>query len=210
MEWISDWLKQIILLVLIATFFDLILPNHSMDRYVKLVMGLLIIMAILSPIFQLLKNDSNLSHLAVALKKGWDGKEMASLPEIREKTETLKRSQDTMIQQQTEKSMEQIMIQHVQTKFGVEVVRAKVKTDWNQQKAPEIMQIEMITRMKLNNKNAFSKMKPIEPVHVEIKESTTPSKVRENKTLEKQIAEYIMQTWQVMPSKVHVQVEQPV
>jgi len=58
MEFVGGWLKQIILLVLVATFFDLLLPNNSMERYVKLVMGLLIIFAILNPIFSLL--DKNL------------------------------------------------------------------------------------------------------------------------------------------------------
>ena len=51
-ELLSGWLKQIVILVLIAAFMDLLLPNNSMERYIKLVMGLLIILAILSPVFQ--------------------------------------------------------------------------------------------------------------------------------------------------------------
>lgn len=63
-SWMSDWLKQIVLLVLIATFIDLLLPNNRLDRYVKLVMGLLIILAMLSPVFQLLSEDHDLRSFA--------------------------------------------------------------------------------------------------------------------------------------------------
>ena len=57
MEWLSQWLERIIILVLLATFLDMLLPNTPLQRYVKLVMGLLILLAIITPIMQMFQND---------------------------------------------------------------------------------------------------------------------------------------------------------
>lgn len=59
MAYIGEWVKHIVLLILMATFLDLILPNSSMRKYVKLVVGFLLILLILSPILQLFKLDQD-------------------------------------------------------------------------------------------------------------------------------------------------------
>lgn len=53
MSWLSQWLKEIIMVILLATFIDLLLPNRSMQRYVKLMLSLIILLIILSPIMKL-------------------------------------------------------------------------------------------------------------------------------------------------------------
>ncbi|CAM2809591.1 stage III sporulation protein AF [Paenibacillus sediminis] len=57
MSWLSEWLKEIIFIILLATFVDLILPNRSMERYVRLVLSLLILLTLLTPIIDLLTKD---------------------------------------------------------------------------------------------------------------------------------------------------------
>ncbi|MFD2611874.1 stage III sporulation protein AF [Paenibacillus gansuensis] len=74
LEWLSSWLKDIILIILLAAFVDLILPNKALTRYVKLVVSLFILMAILSPLVQLLKADWSEKKLTSAIE---------SLPEAR-------------------------------------------------------------------------------------------------------------------------------
>ncbi|WP_458460738.1 stage III sporulation protein AF, partial [Paenibacillus sp.] len=57
MGWLSNWLQELIMIVLLATFVDMLLPNRSMERYVKLVLSLLILLTLLSPITKLLRSD---------------------------------------------------------------------------------------------------------------------------------------------------------
>src|SRR5690625_3170395 len=57
MTYVGEWITHIVLIILIASFIDLLLPNSTMRRYVKLVVGLLIIMFILSPILDLFRFD---------------------------------------------------------------------------------------------------------------------------------------------------------
>lgn len=66
MSWLGDWLREIILVVLLASFVELLLPSKSMERYARLVLSLLILLTMLSPIVSLLKGDA-VSELSIAM-----------------------------------------------------------------------------------------------------------------------------------------------
>lgn len=55
-ENISAWIKNIILLVLFASFLELLLPSSSMQRFIRVIIGLLITLAILNPILDVIQN----------------------------------------------------------------------------------------------------------------------------------------------------------
>lgn len=56
-EAISSWAEQIIIAIIIATIFEMIIPDCKNKKYVKTVIGLYILFTILSPI---IKNFSNI------------------------------------------------------------------------------------------------------------------------------------------------------
>lgn len=60
-EWLTNWLKEIILIVLLASFVDLLLPNSNMQKYARFILGLLIILTIISPIFELFTDNYSVS-----------------------------------------------------------------------------------------------------------------------------------------------------
>ncbi|MBB6692970.1 stage III sporulation protein AF [Cohnella xylanilytica] len=57
MSALSGWLQQIVAVVLLASLVDLLLPNRTMQRYVRLVAGLLVLLTVASPVLQLFKGD---------------------------------------------------------------------------------------------------------------------------------------------------------
>jgi stage III sporulation protein AF len=59
MGWLSDWLKSIIMVILLATFVDILLPNQTMQRYVKTVISLFILLTLLQPIFSLFQKSTS-------------------------------------------------------------------------------------------------------------------------------------------------------
>ncbi len=66
MGWLGGWLREIILVVLLASFVELLLPSKSMERYARLVLSLLILLTMLSPIVSLLKGDA-VAELSLAM-----------------------------------------------------------------------------------------------------------------------------------------------
>lgn len=58
-SFISTWLKDIVVLFILISIAELIMPKGNMKRYINMVIGLLIIFTIISPFAKLLKLNFN-------------------------------------------------------------------------------------------------------------------------------------------------------
>ncbi|NIK67602.1 stage III sporulation protein AF [Paenibacillus sp. BK033] len=135
--WLSDWLKDIIAVIMLAAFVELLLPNKAMLRYARLVIGLLILLTIMSPILRLLQGDFN-----AKLKDGithWDQLEpqhevkMPTLSDIQKKADELNQQQNNdaaaLMEQTLEAAMKDAVVK--QMKLAVEAV--DVSLNWEKQ-----------------------------------------------------------------------------
>lgn len=61
-EFISSWVKDIVLLFVIITLVDLVMPKGSMRRYINFVVGFLIIFTVINPFVNLTKIDFKLDR----------------------------------------------------------------------------------------------------------------------------------------------------
>lgn len=52
----TSWVKSIIFVVLFASFLELLLPSSSMQRFVRVIMGLFVMLAILNPVIDMAQN----------------------------------------------------------------------------------------------------------------------------------------------------------
>lgn len=57
-SWFSKWAQGIIVAVVIATLIELILPNGSSKKYVKVIIGIYILFTIISPVMVKLKGSN--------------------------------------------------------------------------------------------------------------------------------------------------------
>ncbi|MBS4173425.1 stage III sporulation protein AF [Bacillus sp. FJAT-49736] len=57
MSFITEWVMNIIVFILLAMILDMLLPSSTMKKYTKLVTGLLLIAIILTPILKLFSQD---------------------------------------------------------------------------------------------------------------------------------------------------------
>lgn len=130
MIWISEWLKEIIFVVLIAVFIELLLPNRSMERYVKFVVSLLILLTILSPIIRLFSGDTE-QKLATALSDninsldGYSTNESTAL--ILKQGEELKKKQEAESLQWAGEEAARQMKEQIQREIGQPIERVVVK-----------------------------------------------------------------------------------
>lgn len=61
-EFIFSWVKDIVLLFIIITLVDLVMPKGNMRRYINFVVGLLIIFTVVNPFINLSKIDFQLDR----------------------------------------------------------------------------------------------------------------------------------------------------
>ncbi|CAI6055402.1 stage III sporulation protein AF [Cohnella sp. JJ-181] len=57
MEALGGWLRQVVAAVLLAALIDLLLPNRTMQRYVRLVAGLFILLTLAAPLLTWIQGD---------------------------------------------------------------------------------------------------------------------------------------------------------
>lgn len=53
----KEWISQIIVFILIAAILDMIIPESRLEKYVRLVMGMMLILLFLKPVFVLFSTD---------------------------------------------------------------------------------------------------------------------------------------------------------
>jgi stage III sporulation protein AF len=57
LDFLREWVKQLILIVILAGFIDLVLPTGSTRKFARVVVGLFVIMALFNPLLLLLRQD---------------------------------------------------------------------------------------------------------------------------------------------------------
>ncbi len=62
---ITEWVKGIILVVLFASFLELLLPSNSMQKFIRVILGLFIMLAILQPVIGVLEKTWTEDQLPV-------------------------------------------------------------------------------------------------------------------------------------------------
>ncbi|MFX3633602.1 MAG: stage III sporulation protein AF [Candidatus Pristimantibacillus sp.] len=136
--WLSDWLRDIIAVIMLAVFMELLLPNKSMQRYARLVVGLLILLTILSPILRLLQGDFN-SKLNDSIQLWENGAaqhevKMPTLSDIQQDADRMnkKRQEEAAVltEQNLEKAMKSAIIEQTKAPVAnVDVVLKWVQKD---------------------------------------------------------------------------------
>jgi len=76
METLKNIVQNILIIILLTTLLEMLLPEGDMRRYVRLVMGLFVIMVVLNPVLALFHSGVNLD--AVSFNSGQEGGDLAA------------------------------------------------------------------------------------------------------------------------------------
>lgn len=216
MEWLSLWLKKIILLVLLAAFLDLILPNTNLQRYVKMVMGLIILLTIMSPVFSIF----NLSQDQLALRMSRYQQEMTNAGDTDWKglTNRILATQDEQAHHYVQEQMEAMIREQVKESYGVELAQVTINIEQKEQTS-RIASIDLVVAEqgeKPSSERVSPVIKPIDPVRIEVgneqasseKTQATNAAIAKNNPLYLQIRNTVAQSWALAPKQVEVTGEQ--
>jgi len=107
--WVRQWVANVIALVFLATLLELLLPRGNLQRFVRVVMGLLVMLAVLQPVFSLMAQGFGLDGLRAAMgDRGIDIDRILSDAErLREQNSNLALE---AYRRQVESSMEQRLV----------------------------------------------------------------------------------------------------
>ncbi|TYR82452.1 stage III sporulation protein AF [Priestia megaterium] len=141
MQALTSWITNIILFILLATVINLLLPNSGLQKYTKLVIGLLLMLIIITPVFQIFKVDVN------QMLKSMNVSSLKNDPQIENLIESQKKeiqaSQRAYILEQMAVQMEADVKEELMGQYGVAIDQIHIETK-NETDEPNVENIKSI------------------------------------------------------------------
>jgi stage III sporulation protein AF len=224
MVWLNAWIKELILIILLAAFTDLLLPNHALQRYVRTVIGLFILLVLLSPIYELFHHRWSPEQWTKAVLADTVANEtqMQPLSEIVKRSNQLKEANQKQAKLILEQQLEVSMKAGIESQNHVSVKHLQVSTRMDDNGKPSIEQVQVVLAeekqaMKANAvpdqspKPFISAMKPVSPVTIDLHSDAGHTSETVNSTvneplnpLHDQVKQYIAHEWQIKMNQIHV------
>ncbi|EKN69873.1 stage III sporulation protein AF [Neobacillus bataviensis LMG 21833] len=201
MEFLKEWVTNIILFILLATVIDMLLPNSSMQKYTKMVTGLLLIAIILTPIFKLISKDFESALGSIPTYQSPGEKNMKNV--IDSKKKEIQASTDAYILKEMAVQLKKDVKEELMEQYGLEIEKIDLAIDDKSDQAfPENLQ-KVIVLLKQPEQG----VKTVEVIkQIEINtEKPLPSKGSTEET--KKITAFLSQKWNVTEAAVEVSIE---
>ncbi|MEW9699137.1 stage III sporulation protein AF [Paenibacillus sp. SI8] len=188
MDWLGGWLKAVIMVILLATFVDLLLPSNTMQRYVKTVMSLFVLLTLLTPVMQLFKKEWNVDQLISSaeqkqnqptmLASSGGNSLMKSLGDITNEAQKLKEEGQNQSQQIVQTQLAELVKADLQKQTDLAVQEVLVLAQFDNNGKPAITRMKVTLDDKKNDQKlqptsaqnriaAMEPVKPIEPIRIE-------------------------------------------
>lgn len=201
MQFVTEWIRNIIVFLLLATMLHLILPNSNLQKYVKFVVSLLLVVLILTPLFKLLQTDVD-EVIANFNQEKYvaDGSIKNSIDEKKKEIQALTRAyslEEMAVKMKKEAGKE------FEKKYGVTVSEIKViaaETKEEVKTAKDIQSVIVTLKETEAKKNAA--IETVKPIEIDTNE---PRKTSQETNVE--MKEFFSSRWQLEDKQIQVQME---
>ncbi len=199
MEFLNEWITNIIVFILLAVVVEMLLPQTSLQKYVKLILGLLLIVMILKPLFTIFSLDEKM-----LLKAAEQFPENLSLEKsIEKKKLEIQAEQAAYILEQTAVQLKELSETGLVEQFGYRFSDLQLEMKDNEFVDSLEMAMEQIVAIKVSLE-PYQEDSAVEAVK-EIIINTRETVQKDDKT--EQIAKYLAQQWEVDPSIIEIFIE---
>ncbi|EID45476.1 stage III sporulation protein AF [Parageobacillus thermoglucosidasius] len=198
MQIVIEWVTNILIFILFAMIIDLLLPSSNMQKYVKMVVGLILLLLMLSPMLKLFSIDPDRLIASVISDEGNQQEMMKN--EIEMKKKEIQASQRAYILEQMAVQMKNEADEELMEKYGLSVENVSLQTKEKENlQIPE--DIEMIEVMLAKQE----KLGEVQPVIIDA--STPTDEQDHDQRLEKEIRAWLATKWEINENKIAVQIK---
>ncbi|MCV9888187.1 stage III sporulation protein AF [Metabacillus halosaccharovorans] len=208
MSFLTEWITNIIVFILLAVVIDLLLPNSSMQKYAKMVISLLLIIVIINPIFKIFSTDMNDVLAEFNLQAASEDENGKNLIEFQKKE--IQASQRAYILEQMAVQMKTMAEEELVQKYDVMIESILLSESENvgdiaSQK--DLQHIQVILKQKEATEVAGDgTVEVIEPVNIDASKDITKNESVDNIHTEV-IAASLAKIWEVEEEKITLDLE---
>jgi stage III sporulation protein AF len=197
---LTEWITNIIVLVLLAGVIELLLPGNQFQSYIKMVIGLLILLAMLSPLFKLLNSDMDKVFQAMDLPAV--AKENEIKNSIEKNKSEIQGAHRAYILEQMAVPMKKQVQEELKKTYELEIVDLQIQTD----SGTEPLKLEDITGAKVVLAKHHEQAGISEVSEVDINISDAGNQAEKNEVPE-EIVHFLASQWQIDSQQVEVEME---
>ena len=197
MEMITGWITNIIVLILLATVLELLLPNSSMQRYVKMVIGLMLMAVILSPVLTIFTKDFDSMLRSATIDGSIDNKEMENT--IESKKSEIQASNAAYIEEQMAVQMKSQVEKELREQFNLEI--SSVALDLTEVDGEKNIDHIIVT---VNEEESDKSVSDIEVITVSLSEE---DELNSTNLVSRKVAYFLADEWELYPKQVGVLVK---
>jgi len=208
MSFLTEWITNIIVFILLAVVIDLLLPNSSMQKYAKMVISLLLIIVIINPIFKILSADMNEVLSEFRLQTSSEGENGKNLIEFQKKE--IQASQRAYILKQMAVQMKTMAEEELVQSYDVMIdtihlSENKQVEEINSQK--DLQHIQVILKPNVAKEAAEDgAVEVVQPVSIDTTSELVKEELVDENQLSKMVAS-LAEIWEVEEEKISIDLE---
>lgn len=205
---LTSWLHQIVLIVLFAVVMDLIIPSSAMQKYIKLVMGFVIMVTLLKPVGIMFDKQFDVSRIQWPEQMA----QFASFDSIKQQAAVMQREQVNHAEQQWSDQLEKLVKQQVESQYPLQVsqVLVQFKNQKNQTAdAPEIEKLSLVVQADSGQNAKNAGIQPVQPIEIQPGErnlsNSRPTDTKKDDSVLMQVKQDLANKLQIASSMISIE-----
>ncbi|RBW70604.1 stage III sporulation protein AF [Bacillus taeanensis] len=210
MSILTSWVSNIILLILMAAVLELLVPKSALHSYVKMVVGLLLILVIMTPLLKIFTEDFDTAVATLELSPSLTEKTFQN--EIKNKKNEIQASQRAYILEQMAVQMSQRVEEEMNEKYDLQIENIAVtlmETFEEGENAHEnIQEVQVrLSSENLQSEESDEAIEAVKPIEVTINSNMQSSSSKYSDGYMEDIQLFLAENWEIAPERIVLTVE---
>lgn len=150
---LKNWILSIVVIIMFLSLVDILLPNNSLKKYAKLAMGLIVIIIIITPIFNLFNGKADINRLVSEYMIKYDNK---SIPNDKNTNDIINSNTISVFKEKLKAEIEKYISDNIKNKYKIS--KLEVIEDQKADNFLEVFNIELKAQPNNNLIKAVSKI----------------------------------------------------
>lgn len=202
MNFFKNWILNITAVVIFITIIELIFPNSSMKKYIKMIVGLLVILVIINPMLEIIDGKFQLEEDIFKASSSIQKQELVL------NVKQLKGAQKKQIISVYKDRMEKYIKDQIEFNNTIHVLNidATIEENFDDENFGNIKKIAIV--LSESKKQLLKEgIQPVSNVNIHINENTKNIKITENDHVLKEIREQIHKYYGLAENNIHIHIQ---
>lgn len=202
---ISQWVRQIVMVVMFAAFVDFLIPENNFLRYVKVLLGLLVMIAIINPLIPLFHNDLSVDEISLVYEDFVDKKGIMS------KSDILNKNNNELTMEEYKVNIEEYLAKKIAdvTLHNIKNVTVKIDEDLSSREFGKITQAKItLSKNPPNGSNSNQEKISIEKIKISDEKLESSVFIQNPNEEFKDIINYLTETFDILEENIYIYLEE--